>query len=386
MTSAIVVRICGLGMVTSLGTDSLTACAAARAGLSRSAMLENFRLRSEVAGTEEEVVGHRVDLLTRGFEGEPRLTRLLQGALADLLSVNNSIRWTELRHGFYLSVPDPRRTGQGTALMDDEVAREAYAAASAGDKPADPELIARAMGTRILARAASASGWPAVAELSFCSVGGHAGGIRALEAAKQDLQRGAVEVAVVVGVDSHIDEKTLDWLHASGRLKCDGMPVGLQPGEAAAALALSADSSDPGGRRQPPVVLEDVAIGHEGRDFFSGAVAYGEELARVLSSVWKPEYTTMPWILTDQNGEVYRATDWGHAAVRLRALFPAFATTELWYPALAFGDTGAASSLVAVGVAARAWARHYAPSRRAVVLSASDSGARAALALSSPAE
>jgi 3-oxoacyl-[acyl-carrier-protein] synthase-1 len=74
--------------------------------------------------------------------------------------------------------------------------------------------------------------------------------------------------------------------------------------------------------------------------------------------------------------------DWGHAVVRLRGQFDAFAEPVVWYPAASFGDVGAASGLAGVCVAARAWERQYAPAAGALVVAASDGGERAAIALS----
>jgi hypothetical protein len=87
------------------------------------------------------------------------------------------------------------------------------------------------------------------------------------------------------------------------------------------------------------------------------------------------------WIVTDHNGEAYRALDWGHALVRLGAIAPGFRSAPLLYPALSFGDTGAASGGVACCLVVEALARRWAPADAALVLSAADGPERTAVAL-----
>ncbi len=91
-------NIAGIGLVSALGCDAATSCAAARAGLVRSRVLDNFALRSAVDGEAEPVIGHPVSLLTRGFEGDARLMRLLQGALTDLLADTADFPWAGTVH------------------------------------------------------------------------------------------------------------------------------------------------------------------------------------------------------------------------------------------------------------------------------------------------
>jgi 3-oxoacyl-[acyl-carrier-protein] synthase-1 len=90
------------------------------------------------------------------------------------------------------------------------------------------------------------------------------------------------------------------------------------------------------------------------------------------------------WVVSDHNGEFYRAVDWGNALVRLRARGEAFADPVTWYPATSFGDTGAVSSLVGICLVGRAWSRAYAPASTAVIAAASDGPERAAAVLADP--
>jgi 3-oxoacyl-[acyl-carrier-protein] synthase-1 len=105
-------------------------------------------------------------------------------------------------------------------------------------------------------------------------------------------------------------------------------------------------------------------------------------LATAVASAWERE--ARPWIISDHNGELYRAYDWGHACVRLRPAYAQLAEAGPWHPCEAFGDTGAASGAVGLIMAMAAFRRGYAPARSAMILSSSDGPGRAAVQLGSP--
>jgi len=349
-------------MVAALGNDVAMNCAAARAGLVRSGVLENYRIRSAVEGSEQPVIGHAAHLYTKGFEGETRLVRLMQGALLDLLRQTPHVDWPSVGARFYVALPDPAR---GQALAPE-------------GSPNDTRRHPWAVAARILEKVLRLVAWPGAGQPAYVSVAGHAAGPLMLQAAMQDLANGATQMAVVIGVDSLLDEDTLNWLHSIDRLKCDGAPDGLQPGEACVALALTR-----AGLASQLAKITAVAVADEPRHLLSGTPTRGEALAQVVTEAWRVCGANKPWIVSDQNGEVYRAMDWGHAVVRLRADFDAFADPELWYPAASFGDTGAVSALLGICMAAKAWQRNYAVADAALIVSSADGPSRAAIALHS---
>ena len=227
--------ITGLGMVSSLGYDVVTACAAARAGLVRSQELDYFPIRSLVDGEIAGVIGYPIPELTRGFEGFARLLRITHAGLADLQQQVPHAPWASAHSAFYLSLPDPRRIYRGLDLMQDEESRQGRAqeAAEAQQLPLDEES-----GLRLLHTATHIIGWPSAPFLQFVTVSGHTGIAEALAHALQDLRTGQVETAIVGGADSLLEESTLTWLENTGRLKTSGAPAGLQPGEAGAFVLL----------------------------------------------------------------------------------------------------------------------------------------------------
>lgn len=363
----------GTGMVAALGEDVAMNCAAARAGIVRSMELP-YRLRSAVEGEPQSVLGYAADLRTRGFEGDTRLLRLAHGALANLRVRTARFDWESHTVGWYLALPSTDRA-----------------------KPVPPDAAEKPVGTtpaeefvraaRLLERSLALAGWPHT-EPMLCGArtSGHASGLEAIHDALEGLQSGRIDAAVVLGFDSLLDESVLAWLQAANRLKCDDVPDGLQPGEGAVALLLAAPTARTPAS-QGAAKLQGVHLGSEPRNLSSQESARGESLSRVLSLASSDVGSPLPfWVITDHNGEVHRAMDWGHALVRLRAGGDAFASPVVWYSAASFGDTGAASGLIAICMSTQAWERGYAPGRCAFVASVSDGEARAALALTSPGE
>ncbi|NRF66448.1 hypothetical protein HLB44_05585 [Aquincola sp. S2] len=373
------VLVAAAGMVCALGYDAASACAAARAGLSRAAVLPHYRARSGVEGDEEAIIGHAASLFTAGFEGEARLLRLLQGALADLLAgALDPALWLR-RVGLYVGLPDPMRTAGGVALMS-----EPPAGAGEDDDPPEPEELARrtpaAVTARLLDQALRLAHWPGAPMRRHLSTGGQCAGAELIAAAANDIQQRSVDVAVVLTVDSLLDEDTLTWLHHTGRLKCDAAPAGLQPGEAAVALALL-PAQDAAAAPDEALRLIRLAFDSEDKAQIEGEVSSGEALARVVDAALARPADGAPWLFSDHNGEVYRANDFGCALTRLRAGHAGFAAPIVWYPALSFGDTGTCAAPLAIAMALQARSRRYAPADSALVCCAADGRGRAALLL-----
>jgi 3-oxoacyl-[acyl-carrier-protein] synthase I len=359
--------IAGVGLVGALGCDAASALAAARAGLSRASVLPHFRKRSETTGVEEPVIGHGAAVLTQGLEGAVRLRQLARGAMQDLLGGALDPAVLQQRVGLYVALPDPARPRSCRALMAPPEAP------AADDEDAEPGAAVRALVHAMVADVA----WPQAPAALFWNHSGHAAGAVAIAAAARDLQAGEIDTGIVLAVDSLLDDDTLTWLDLTGRLKCDAAPAGLCPGEAAVALALrrGAESAADAPR------LQALAMGEEPLALANGQLCTGQALAETLSMALGEEPLPSAWLFSDHNGEHYRAHELGSAVARLRALHEGFAAPELMFPALAFGDTGAASAPLAAAMARHAWQRGCAPGRTALLAACSDDGARVALRL-----
>ena len=118
----------------------------------------------------------------------------------------------------------------------------------------------------------------------------------------------------------------------------------------------------------------------------SGEASTGVALANAIKAAVASTSRTngqLSWFITDQNGEYYRAAEWGQAIVRLKALDPAFDAAEVWYPASSFGDTASASGAVGICIATCAFERGYARAGQTLIVSSGDGRERAALVFTS---
>lgn len=369
----------GMGMVTSLGLDVHNVCAAARAGIVNPTPLETYALPRPLGGDAECAVGHVVPMVTGGFQGEIRLTRLLDAALKDLQQQAPDSPWLERTTRCYLSLPDPHRLHRGEALVGDPEDREDFVAqaAEALREPIDSE-----MPQRLVANARHLSKWQGELQPAPGYALGHAGFAEVLQRACDDLRSGRVSMAVVAGVDSLVEDATLAWLERTGRLKTPDIGAALCPGEACACVLLETAES---ARKRGASILAWMASVHQGTEhqpLLAGEPSTGRGMAAVLdeaasSAQWRDAGSA--WLVVDQNGEIYRAMEWGNAWVRLLASRPALDEPVLWYPAMSFGETGAASAPLGICMVVSAMARGYAPAPSAVIASSNEGSGRAAV-------
>ena len=228
MVATASICVSGVGMVASLGQDAVTGCAAARAGLVRARPLD-YPVWSPVNGEIGPVCGHAIPELTAGFEGEARHLRIIHGAMSDLARNCRGAPWEAPNTGLYLSLPDPWREMRGAELIGDKKLRQKRLDAAAGI----PEGEAyRADAERLIAKACRLCGTQRVPELRAVSRSGQCGLAECLLVAMQDLRQNRVDRAVVGACDSLLEEKTLEWLEMTQRLKSPTFPAGLAPREA----------------------------------------------------------------------------------------------------------------------------------------------------------
>ncbi len=363
-------------MVTSLGLSAPTSCAAARAGLSRAMKLDNYPVKSSDDGSIDGVVAHAVPLLTQGFEGDQRLVRLAEAAFADLRSQIPESVAKNGRVGFYVSIPDVDRQSKSTGKGLEEKLR----AGDAGN-------FDRGRPIKIFRCGVGRGGFSSPAALRWVSTEGSTGFVDAFQKAAEDLKSGAVTYAIVGGVDSLLDEGTISWLESTERLKSPDLPSGLQPGEAAGFILLEhrGTARSRGARVAGSVVA--AFIGKEANTLFSGEPSTGVGLAKILKDASDPVSSTQEnpfWVISDQNGESYRAFEWGNALFRLSAMKGETPPLSTWYPAASFGDTGSAFGAVGTCLALTAFSRKYAPATRAVLAGSSEWSTRAAIVLEGP--
>ncbi len=201
--------------------------------------------------------------------------------------------------------------------------------------------------------------------------GGPAGLVGALADVARVLEGGGVTKALVIGVDCLIDAADMRRLRQAERLHGQSAQ-GVIPGEGAAALILSLTS-------QSGMAIRAIGNGDEADSVLGERQSQGRGMARALSAVCAqpgcPE-SAVDFVVSTFNGERYAALESLIFRTRFYRTYRKFLPTV--YPAMSFGETGAAAGAVALAVAADAFRRNHAPGKNAMIEVASDNGHRAA--------
>lgn len=359
--------ITSLGLVTALGQGVVHCAAAQRAGMSLTRELPDLSVEAEFEDDENNTAtgrGHVVSPLTDGFLHVGRWMRLGLAALRDLVT--------------YAELPPPTDAGfwRRTALI-------VLCPDTATDRFGWPEEDANAIiAMRYVERLLGLFG----AELSFDRAHvftGHASLGSAALAINGILSRGAVERAVVLGVDSYVDPMSLQILQGEGRLKTPMTPTGMLPGEAGACFLLErvGTATHRSGRQGAvflaaahlPPAREGPAEPEERMPFF---YQVGRHLAAAATSVLEQAGVTRAFsgdVFVDLNGEEWKAHVWSAARLALGEVLN-LDRASIIFPCASFGEIGAASGPAAVCLATRAFIRGYARGDKGLVLSVGDNG------------
>ncbi len=349
----------GLGAVTSIGPTVASAASAFRAGIVRSHPLRHFTgFDGDTEGNP--ITGRPVTGFTDGFAQFGLWLRLALGALDDLrCQLDADADQPSAWQGTALIACLPALTPERFALPTDDVAgllREAFL---------DP--------------------LQQIAGLSFAqphvhTCFGHCGAGQAVHLARQLLAaEPKLERVLLVGSDSTIDAQSLGWLADQGRLKTAENPVGLIPGEAGIAVLVEPPRSAHGGRplgRLSPATIS-AGLGPEAAN-----IDLGRQLgATVQEALRSADLTTGADLYVDLNGETWRTECWG---IALTCMQKALGNHDLRtvIPGTSFGETGAASGLLALALATRAFVRGHARSKTAAVVSVDELRATSAFLVS----
>jgi 3-oxoacyl-[acyl-carrier-protein] synthase-1 len=206
---------------------------------------------------------------------------------------------------------------------------------------------------------------------------GHASGIALLTQAAQALKTGAAAQALIGSVDSLVEPPTLLWLEERGRLKASARIDGLMPGEAAGYLVLEKPEQASRRGKQPMALVSNWALTEEPATIWSKRPCTGQGLAEAIGKTIAPlgpRAAEIGLVVCDLNGERYRAVEWSYADIK--TLAPLGQEPRLWHPADCIGDTGCASGLVSLVCAILALQLALAGTKRALVWSSADEGAR----------
>jgi 3-oxoacyl-[acyl-carrier-protein] synthase-1 len=200
-------------------------------------------------------------------------------------------------------------------------------------------------------------------------------GTALLHARRLVYEQGAPFV-IIAATDSLLTWQRLAEFVRADRLLTPRNSNGFLPGEAAAALLVSADAGHEG------VVCTGVGLATEPATVSSEEPLRGDGLAAAIRAALAEagcEMHQMDLRVADLSGERYYFKEATLAVSRL--LRTRKVRFDLWHPAECIGETGAAAGVAALIVADTACRRGYAPGHNVLTHLAADGGERVALVL-----
>ena len=323
------------GMVTAVGLDCASSCAAMRA------RLDGFAETRFLGAGGEWQVGGAVPL-PRNWIGPKRLAHLAAGAIANVFE---RVPDAAGRSALVLCLAEPERPGR-IVTDPDAFAREIAAIV---------ELPAK-MRTRIVAH-------------------GRPSGFVALDRARRLVAEGQ-DFVLIVGVDSYLASRMIAHYLGVARLLTPDNADGFIPGEAAAAILCG---PSPNGR----LALTGLGLAREKAFAYNGldvdgahlplrgdgmTEAYRAALAQAQATLAGMEYR-----ISDLIGEQYFFKQTALASLRLERGRSEF--QDLWSPGESLGNIGAAVVPLMVGMALTAAEKGYAPGSPVLIEASSDDGA-----------
>jgi 3-oxoacyl-[acyl-carrier-protein] synthase-1 len=332
-----VVDILSVGMVTAVGLDAPSSCAAMRAGI------DGFQETRFVVPNGERLVGAPVPL-PRNWIGEKRLAHLVSGAIVEAFD----------------QVPGAR--GQTALILC--LAEE--------DRPGRP---VRNM-VRLLKRISEYTEVETVGRSRIVAHGRPSGHV-ALDHAGHMIAAGEFRYVMIAGVDSYLTaESTMHYL-ADKRLLTPEQPNGFIPGEAAAAVLCGAPSY--GGFR-----LTGLGLAREQASIYNkqDLPLRGDGMASAYDAALSQSGVGMNRLgyrISDLIGEQYWFKQ--SALAQMRHLRGRHDFQDFWSPAESLGNIGSAVVPVMLGMAYVAAQKGYAAGNPVLIEASNDAGACGAAVL-----
>ncbi len=356
MSVPCVLTVCG--MASALG-NAVHGCAALRAGIVRPCPIPEVEVVDIQDQLPVAIVGHPVQGVTDGFPLATRWIRLAVAAFSDFNTQPSapvhSDRTFWQRCGLVLVLPPIRHERFQT---EDDDCTDAI-------RLGVVEPLVRFLGLPI-----------ASSQVQVIDVG-HAGTALALVGAQADVELGRQDACLIIAIDSLLDSLSLEWLLGHGRLKCDGQPCGLAPGEAGVCLLMELATT--AAARGAAAMVSIVGTAYQApTDDTRSVERAGRELAETFAIASAQGTPTAPFvgqIITDLNGETERSQAF---AIALQTLEHQQRLTvgEVVMPAVGLGDTGAASGAIGLCIAAHTFRRRPQAPGIAAIVSLSERGDR----------
>lgn len=207
---------------------------------------------------------------------------------------------------------------------------------------------------------------------------GHAAGLMALQSGRQAILNKSREFCLIGGVESYLDPDTLDWIEDHEQLHTPDNAWGFIPGEAASfCLVCSAKTAN---RYKLPIraQLLSIATAREENCIKTETVCIGKGLTSAVKEALQavPERVKINQTYCDQNGEAYRADEFGFMLARLSEHF--MDPSDYTAPADCWGDVGPASGPLFINLLTAAAEKGYGNGPYSLLWSSSEGGERTA--------
>jgi len=206
---------------------------------------------------------------------------------------------------------------------------------------------------------------------------GRVGGVIALGHARRLVHEEGFPLVVIAGVDSLLARPTLREFERRDRLKTSHNSDGFIPGEAAAAVVVAAP---PG--RGDRLVCVGLGYGTENAAIESGTPLRADGLTEAIKAAFSDagcDSSEVDFRITDNSGEQYYFKEAALALARtLRVRKEEF---DIWHPADCIGEVGAAIGPAILTVALVASQKGYAAGDGILCQLGGDNGQRAAAVL-----
>ena len=337
--------IAGIGMITPVGANTAMTAAAVRAGVSAYEASDNFSYRAEpltMARIPQDVFTQCNVVIDEGGYNN-HIIKMAILAAREALSGHKISKPIPL----LLSIPEdsPNNTYIDQNILIKHLTNQK-------DLPLQPGLVR-------------------------CFSAGRAGGIQALTYAQQYLYHQRADLVLLGGSDSHWIYPRLGELDLADRLLSPGNMDGFAAGEGAGFLLLTSHQQLAMTRGNHIIALSPPGLADEPGHLYSKEPYRGDGLDQAfkLALANIPE-GSIASIYSSMNGENHWAKEYGVAFVRNKDYFRDSVRIE--HPTDCFGDLGAATAPVLIGLAAEALFKCTGSASHLVYCS-SDGPARAAV-------
>lgn len=331
------IDIASIGMVTAVGLDAPSACAAMRA------RLDGFQETRFVGSGTDMLIGAPVPL-PRNWIGEKRMAHLAAGAICEAFE---SVPQARGQTALILCLAENDRPGN--AVTDS--ARLLHSIAEIVE--IEPRIRSRVV----------AHGRPS----------GHV----ALDQARRMIASGETPYVMIAGVDSYLTAPAIAYYLGENRLLTPDNPNGFIPGEAASAILCT--RSQRGGFR-----LFGLGLSSEPASIYNtkDLPLRGDGMTSAYSTAFEEtgiEMNRLGYRIADLIGEQYWFKQTALASLRLLRGRHDF--QDLWSPGESLGNIGAAVVPLMIGMAFTAARKGYAAGTPVLIEASNDAGACGAAVL-----